>query len=244
VETYNSILCIPGNWKDWKDFILKIVTASDGEYIAAGNILMNAKANRHFTVTFCEYDYKMKAAFKSAGMVNQVSDNFLEEIDNHKYVIYLTGNAGSFLEAEHIARAGLLILQTGGIGIKVETAGKAFEKYQWEKYFADFEFYCLYEMFVVESIYNNINNLTYSCGMQNIGLRDTIIYNEEFQEAVNLIRIFSFYQIVDNAVLLNNQIFTPLINSNNYRITEEVNQPNEGDDMFANPFGMWRLSKI
>ena len=243
-KAFDSVLCIPGNWNSRDELSLLIVASTNGEYLLAGNILMNAKINRHYSIDFCKRDERMEEAFKYAGMVNKVTDTFINEIGTHKYVVYITGTTGSFEEAEHIARAGLAVLKAGGLGIKVETAGKAFEKNQWGDYLENFGSASLYEMFVVESIYNKANNSTYSCGMQNIGLKDTIIFDEEFQESVKLIRIFSFYQIEDNPTIQNNQTFNPLINSSIFRISDESNQPYKGDKMFENPFGMWRLSRL
>ncbi len=243
-KTFESVLCIPGNWNSREDLLLLIVAANNGEYLLAGNVLMNAKTNHHYTIDFCERDKRMKESFKYAGMVNRITETFIDEVDAHKYVVYITGATGNLEEAEHIARAGLAILKSGGLGIKVETAGKAFEKSQWENYLENFESSNLYEMFVVESIHNKENNSTFSCGMQNIGLKDTIVFDEEFQESVKLIRIFSFYQIVDKPTIQNNQTFTPAINSSIFRITDELKQPYSGNEIFENPFGMWKLSKV
>ena len=97
-------------------------------------------------------------------------------------------------------------------------------------------------MFVIDSIVDE-EGTVYSCGMQNLGYKDTIISGEEFQEAVKLIRIFSYYQIIDKPAINNKQTFSASIESPKYKITDEVNQPNKGDELFENPFGMWRLTK-
>jgi hypothetical protein len=203
---------------------------------------MNAKSNHNYVVTFSEHDQKMKEAFKFAGMVNRVSDNFLKEIENHKHVIYISGNGGSLEKAEHIAQAGLAVLKAGGLGIKIETAGKAFEKAQWIDFFNDFDVATLYKMFVVDSI--SENGTTYSCGMQNLGFKDSIISDEDFQESVKLIAIFSYYQIIDKPAIQNNQTFSCDIDSPKFRITSELNPPYAGHELFGNPFGMWRLSRV
>ena len=130
-RTFETVICIPGTWNSRDEFILSIVAATNGEYLAAGNILMNAKKERHYTIEFCERDDKMKESFRYAGMVTRVSDNFLDEIGNHRHVIYISGPTGSLQEAGYIAFAAEAILKAGGLGIKIETAGKAFEKDKW-----------------------------------------------------------------------------------------------------------------
>lgn len=239
---FTTIICIPGNWNTWDEFILSIAASTNLEYLAAGNILMNVKMKRHYTIEFCEYDERMKESFKYAGMVTRVTDNFLDQIANHKHVIYISGNTGNLEGAEHIAFAAEAILKAGGIGIKIETTGKAFEKEKWCSMLESFEESNLYEMFVIDSIVSEDGSV-YSCGMQNLGYKDTIISTEEFQTAVDMIKIFGYYQIVDKPVIQNRQTFSRSIDSPIYRITEEYNQPYKSDQQFENPFGMWRLKR-
>lgn len=239
---FTTVICIPGLWNSWEEFILSIVDATNGEYIAAGNILMNAKKKRHYSIEFCEQDNRMQESFKYAGMVTRVTNNFLNQIGGHKHVIYISGQTGNLEEAEHIAFASEAVLKAGGLGIKIETTGKAFEKDKWCSLLESFEESNLYEMFVVDSIVNKDGSV-YSCGMQNLGYKDTITSNEEFQTAVDLIKIFGYYQIVDKPTIQNRQTFSTSIDSPKYRITEELNQPNKGQEQFENPFGMWRLTK-
>ena len=46
----------------------------------------------------------------------------------NNFVIYLSVETGNLESAKEIAEAGKAILKSGGIGIKVESAGKAFDK--------------------------------------------------------------------------------------------------------------------
>jgi len=241
-KLFETVICIPGTWDSWDEFKLLIVAATNGEYLAVGNILMNAKKQRHYTIEFCERDDKMKESFKNAGMVTRVSDSFLDDIGNHKHVIYISGPTGNLEESGHIAFAAEAILKAGGLGIKIETAGKAFEKNKWFSMFENFEESNLYQMFVVDSIVDK-NGTVYSCGMQNLGYKDTIVSGEEFQQSVSLISIFGYYQIVDKPTIQNRQTFSTNIESPKFRIIDEPNQPNKGEELFENPYGMWRLTK-
>lgn len=241
-KAFETVICIPGTWNSWDEFILSIVAATNGEYLAAGNILMNAKKEKYYTIEFCERDEKMKESFRYAGMVTRVTDNFLNEIGNHKHVIYISGLTGNLAEAGHMAFAAEAILKAGGLGIKIETAGKAFEKEKWCNMLENFEESSLYQMFVIDSIVDKEGGV-YSCGMQNLGYKDTIVTGEEFQQAVALISIFGYYQIVDKPIIQHRQTFSTDIESPKFRITDEPNQPNHGQELFENPFGMWRLTK-
>lgn len=241
---FSSILCIPGNWDSHKDFILSMVGSSNGEFIAAGMVIINSKQQWHCTFEFCERDERMKQSFQSAGKVTGVSEVFLEEIESHKSNVYLTAVSGDLDAAERLARIGAaVVLQAGGIGIKVETAGKAFMKDQWLELLHDFQQSNLYQMFVIDSIIDE-EGTVFSCGMQNLGYKDTIVSGEEFQHAVDLVKLFGYFQVIDKPVIKHNETFSPTADSEIYRITEELNPPYKDHEQFGNPFGMWRLTRI
>jgi len=42
-KTFTTIICIPGLWSTWEEFILSIVDSTNGEYLAAGNICLVLK---------------------------------------------------------------------------------------------------------------------------------------------------------------------------------------------------------
>lgn len=241
--SYETVICIPGKWVNWEEFIVELVAATEGEYIAAGNILMNARKNIHYHIDFCEADDKMAAAFTYAGRGTNISPACIDAIKNHNSVIYLRGITGSPETAANIAFAAVAILKAGGIGIKVESAGKAFDRDQWLNLGEPFNLASLYNMFVIDAIVQQ-DGTVFSCGMQNLGLRDTIVPGEEFQEAVRLISIFSFYQLVDKPTIRHWETFSPDVASSRYRITVEQNQPYKEDKIFGNPFGMWRLARM
>ena len=240
---FNSVLCIPGSWQNDQELKLSLVEATNGEYIAAAGVMINAKNERHFTFEVCERDERMRQSFAVAGRVTRVKENFLDEIDKHNLVVYISASTGNLLEAEHIALAGAAILKVGGIGVKVETAGKAFAKEKWFELTDNFEEPNVYEMFVIDSVYDEENSTTFTCGMQNLGLKDTIVSGIPFQQAADLIRIFGYYQVVDKPVILPNQTFTPTPDSPLYRITDEANPPYKDQELLGNPFGTWRLTK-
>ena len=101
----------------------------------------------------------------------------------------------------------------------------------------------LYAMFVLESIVND-DGTVFSCGMHNLGFKDTLISNEKFEDAMSLIRAFGYYQIVDKPIIKNNQTFQMGPGFPLYRITNDLHPPYAESETFYNPFGMWRLTKI
>jgi hypothetical protein len=238
VVRISSILCIPGFWDD----TIEILPKTNGHFMVVGDVLMDVMNARHYKIELCEHDSKMRRSFEVAGMVTAVTDDFLNDIEKHKSVIYITGETGNFKDAKFIARAAVAIVNTGGIGVKVETTGKAFEKDKWIAFTTVGDDADMYELFVLDSLMME-DGTTYSCGMHNIGLRDSVISGLEFKEAQRVIRIFNYYQVIDKPTIKANQTFQTDINSPFYRITEELNQPYKGDKQFGNPFGMWRLTR-
>lgn len=237
-----TILCIPGNWSDRTEIVTAIAKSNINEFIFAGMILLNLKTHEGFTLEIHERDDRMKESFKWAGMANRISEAFLNEVDKHKYVIYLSSETGNSESAMALAEAGKAVLKSGGIGIKVETTGKAFTKEHWIELLHEFKESNLYQMFVLDSISDG-KGKTYSCGMHNLGLKDSIVYDEEFQEAVHLISIFGYYQLIEKPEIKHNQTFSTSTEAPVFVISEEKNQPNKGYELFENPYGMWKLER-
>jgi hypothetical protein len=100
----------------------------------------------------------------------------------------------------------------------------------------------LYELFVVDSITSE-DGTVFSCGMHNLGLRDTIVSGEDFQDAADLIKIFGYYQLIDKPVIKENQTFQIDTESPIFRITTELHPPYGEDGPFYNPYGVWRLTR-
>ena len=203
---------------------------------------MNIPTGKHFELEICDRDERMANSFKTAGLINRVSDSFLEEIDCHNTVVYLIGEGGNMEAAEALARAGYAILKAGGIGVKVETAGKAFMKEQWANLLEDEFQASSCKMFVLTSISTD-DGAVFSCGMHNLGLKDTIVFDEPIEQAVSLISIFSYYQIIDKPTISPNQTFSQSAGGTCYQITEEPNPPYKGYELLGNPYGMWRLRR-
>jgi hypothetical protein len=244
VKPAKSVICIPGNWTDFEAFHGSLIVSSGASYMVVENILINGQGKRHYSFEFCERDSRMKDSFRVAGRTTGISDEILEEIADHQYVIYIAGETGNLEEAEQIARAGMAILNAGGIALKIESAGKAFSKNRWLEFMANFEpERHLYDMFVLDSIIDD-DGTVLSCGMHNLGLKDTIVSDEKFEDARGLIRIFAYYQIVDKPDIKNNQTFQTGLGSPLFRITNELHPPHANIELFHNAFGMWRLARV
>lgn len=238
-----TVLCIPGNWKDRTELITSIITNNPNDYIMAGMLLLNRKTNQSFEIELYGHDDRMRESFRIAGMVNKLSDDFLDEINQHQQVVYLSAATGNTKSAKELADAANALLNSGGIGVKVETTGKAFSKEQWSSLLNDFQEANLYKLYVLDSISDG-QGTTYTCGMHNLGLKDSIVHNEDFQDAVYLLSVFGYYRLLDKPKIFPGQTFSTDENSPIYELIEETKQPYLGDELFENPYGMWQLVRL
>lgn len=242
-SAFETVICVPGNWSDRSALLTAIATANIGSYLFAGQLLFDIRANEGYPLEIQERDEKMAPAFRYAGMVNRVPESFIDSINQHTIVLYLIGKTGSPEAAAGIAKAAQALLNAGGIGVKVETAGKAFTPEHWNTLVKNSGTADLYSMFVVDSI-TTADGSVHSCGMQNMGLADTIVSGLEFQESVDLISLFNRYRLIEAPFIKPGHTFSAAADAPVFKITAEVQQPYEGNGIFENPYGMWRLEHM
>ncbi|MEM7549430.1 MAG: hypothetical protein AAF363_07145 [Bacteroidota bacterium] len=203
---------------------------------------MNTKTKEAFELEIQDHDPRMRESFELVGIINHLSDNFLKEIEGHKSVVYLIAETASLEKAKSISIATKILLDSGGLGVKVETAGKAFEINHWIALVNNFELGNLYDMFVVDNL-TQPDGTVFTCGMHNLGLHDSIISSEEFPNAYNTLAILGRYQVIEGVKIGDNQTFQTDLESPIFVINNESNQPYISDEFFGNPFGMWRLTR-
>jgi hypothetical protein len=231
-----SRLCIPGFLED----SIEIFGKTDGQFMVVGNVMMYVLNKHHYSFELGNRDEKMNRWFSVAGKITSISSEYLDLIEKHTSVIYISCETGSLYNAWFLATAGAALLGAGGIGIKVVSTGKAFAKEKWIELTGIGTAASMYKLFVVDSILKE-DGATFSCGMHNIGLRDAIVSGLKFEEAQKLIRIFNFYQLIDKPIIKPKQSFQTEVSGPFFSINDEPDQPYLNDKLLKNPFGMWRL---
>lgn len=243
IDPIEIILCVPGKWKDRSELVIALAAMNNDEYLFAGHVLMHMPTNDFFEVEVREYDDRMRKAFEVAGP-GRLNEAELNEIDHHTFVVYIIGKGGDMESAAKMMKAGQAFLNAGGLGIKVETCGKAFNASAW-KTFTDSTIELRYYMAFVILLISTEDNYIYSCGMHNIGLRDTICdYNGNINDVANLIEVFSVYQLAENPVIKDGQTFSPQAGAAVYRIIESECIFYEKEHRFYNPYGMYYLKEV
>jgi len=237
------ILCVPGKWKDRSELVIALAAMNNDQYLFAGNVLMHIPTNDFFEVEVCGYDHRMKEAFEIAG-AGRLNEAELDEIDHHSFIVYIIGKGGDMVNAAKMMKAGQAFLNAGGLGIKVETCGKAFRPAAWNT-FVNSAIELRYYMAFVILLISEEDNFIYSCGMHNLGLRDTICdHTDDIQDIANLIEIFSVYQLAENPVITDGQTFSPRAGAPVYRIIESECIFYEKEHSFYNSNGMYYLKEV
>lgn len=238
-ENKNIILCLPGQWKDRPGILSAIALANLHEYVFAGNILLHLPTGDGFELVIESADERLAEAFSIASQ-GRLSEDDLDAIGNHTFVIYLLRKGGSTEDAEKMINAGNAILKAGALGIKVETAGRAFTPEQWTEISHTEGIEKFYQAYVAMALAEN--NEIYTCGMHNMGLRD-ILFNPgaDMKTGIELVSLFICYLLYDKPDIEPGETFSRDADAPIYTILEEGCTRYAEDDPFFNPFGMYRL---
>lgn len=226
-------LCIPGPWEDRRSFLEALVAYGDA--IAAGQ---RSESKGMCVWQFEEADPRLERAFHVSLMPDE-PEGVAETIGGHHAVLYLIEpkERGTEAVARMIGLANLC-LDAGGLGAKVEAAGKAFSAEKWRR--LSESPISAYEQMVLRVI--EAEDGYYSCGMHQFGHPDTYVETEDFQEAVNTARSIERYQINEKPDRQSGHTFGTEEGSQVWRLTHE-DHPYHGDEILDRSLGTCRLRK-
>lgn len=234
-KSVEIVLCIPGPWADRSELIRSLIENS-GDYIFAGMILMHIETKQAYELEFCDRDDHMLAAFQAAG-AHWKNTPEMDLIANHQSVCYLISKGGSVDAAHSIMHAAKALLDAGGYGVKVESAGLAHPPKDWREqcqYSYLFRSHSSYVVYIT-------SDSTYSCGMHNFGLPDAIVDSNESENPSELLRVFTHYLLTESPTITDGQTFSVDSESPVYRIKVHPPINYGGNTLLNNPFGIWKL---
>lgn len=235
------IIGIPGQWKD-RTAITEAILNKSGGYTYGGVMLINSATQESFGLEIFEHEPQLKAAFEFAGK-DKLSSKELEAIDKHTFTIYVIGEGGSIGAAKKMLSVGQALLKTGGLGVKVETAGNAFSPTQWNELCALTDDARCYDAFVTKL--QAQDDVFFTCGMHNLGLKDAIIGAVDVGVASYVLDLFSVYQIMENPTIVAGEQFAAAEDLPTFQIYEEKEDNRyPKDDGFHNPKGLWILRPV
>lgn len=231
------VLCIPGPWPD-HDTLVRAIMESGDTYLFAGKILMHMESGFSCTVSQHHTDQRMPQAFGAAGY-RWRDTPAMQAINTHQTVVYLEGQGGSRAHAEAMMLAASCLLKAGGLGVKVESSGIAHAPAAWLDFTEHLQLYSAHEALVA---YVGDEDSCFSCGMHNLGLYDAIIARSDSDTPAQVLKTFTRYLFIDRPTILDQQTFRVATDAPRYRVQRVDGTPYQGDSLFNNPYGAWRLT--
>jgi hypothetical protein len=124
--------------------------------------------------------------------------------------------------------------------VKVESAGTAHTAEGWRDLCNCGDNYSLFEAYV--TLVGNDGHY-YSCGMHNLGYRDAVVEADiDSKDAGKLLHAFLCYMRLENPTLNAGETFSVDRSSPLYRLAIAKCDMFSMDDLFHNPFGVWKLA--
>ncbi|HSI36532.1 MAG: hypothetical protein ACAI43_07665 [Phycisphaerae bacterium] len=231
------LLCVPGPWADAVELGRAIASTAFG-YELAGGLLVKTETRQAFPTQLQGPDPKLVGLFQSGGQ-GRMPKEALDEIGAHRTVLYVLCDGRSPEHAKAMLDVGRALVAAGGLGVKVETSGKALSAAAWER--------CapggpgdLYWAFVV--LVGQVQGMHISCGMHHFNLPDVAVPGDVHQyEAADLMDRFNLYRMTQNPPLRSGATFSLNDDAPKYllRLVESAFPAN---DPFHNPHGEWHLA--
>jgi hypothetical protein len=237
IASPRTIIGVPGRWETRADIVTAIAGRSVG-YLYVGSIMMHVETKSQLILEMSDHDDSLAKAFSVAG-AGRFSPEEIASIGSHTFCLYLTGNAGSIDSAQKCMRAANALLNCGGLGVKVESAGTAHSVSGWRSLCAEGHIVSMLKAFVA---YVGSRGRYYSCGMHNLGHPDCIVdANINPDAAATLMHAFLLYLLAEAPTLNSGETFSTDAAAPRYRIFFEDCTAFSADNPFHNPIGVWKL---
>jgi hypothetical protein len=234
-------ICIPINLKNRQEIAAALEERYSTEYIFMGRIFQST-----ITQKSCAIDIIANREGNLAEDFQLAAQDKLElatigEINHCPLVIYLTSTTTGLDACREMAEFAQVLLQIGGIAVKVESAGIAHDQPRWLAHYDTDDVFEIYSLFVIliagEDYY-------YSCGMHNFGKADVAIaITEDLGLAIYVMNVFNYYRLTESPILQDGHTFQPDIECPRYQIEWMMDRENATDSYQHNPQGRWRLQR-
>ena len=235
--TNKIVICIPilSNRQEIANALLKKYGT---DYLFMGRTFQETTTNKSCQIIIDNKVDKLNLVeeFRLAGN-NKISDSTLKQISYYRQIIYLISNDSSYEACLKMARFTKILLNIGGIAVKIETAGIAHEADKWSSY-NDKDVFDIYSLFVglVEG-----EDSYYSCGMHNFGKADVAVeISEDIGLAIYVMNVFNYYRLTESPILQDGHTFQPDIECPKYKM-RLIEDDKYDTDLLFNPFGKWYL---
>ena len=233
------VVAVPGPWKERGELVVAVAQATGGAYLFAGGIIMETATSQACALQFYEHDPQLRRTFEIAGQ-GLISAPLLAEVAAHASVALLLLDEPDYEKARMAGRFARALLDAGGMGVKVDSAGIAHSPERWREACASDDPADLYALFIVLV---GGDGRYFSCGMHNFGLPDAAVPAELGPEAgAYLLNAFNVYRIAERPELEDGETFSLEPGAPRLVLTREPYEA--GDDPaepLYNPHGRWSL---
>lgn len=232
------VLCIPINLKNRSQIASALESRYGLEYVFIGRVFQS-RSHKSCEIEICNVDPSLVEAFEIAG--DKISAATLKQIEHHQQVIYLLSRDTGYDACLQIALLAQIMLQIGGIAIKVDSTGIAHEQEKWLTNYNSADVFDIYSLFVVLV---EGDEYYYSCGMHNFGKADVAIdLGEDIGLAIYVMNVFNYYRLTESPILQDGHTFQPDIKCPTYQIKWTPDRESESDSPLHNSHGRWHLTQ-
>lgn len=217
-----TVIGVPGPWDDAGELRRALV---DQGVLYAGKIMMELGVERGAVVDLRSHDPAMEEAFRAGGAYSSMSEVQYRAIGTHRSCCYVVDeNAGTVESASRLARLALALIHAGGLGVKVESAGKAHAPDDWRDLFGNqHSDAVLVDGYVV--YVGSRDNGYYSCGMHNLGWPDAVAPAMLGpRDAHTLLDAFCRFELLDRPTLRSGETFATGPGERTYRLRHKPSQ--------------------
>src|SRR6478736_1049602 len=235
------IVGVPGPWGD-QDEVLAAIGSADGPatFVAEGDRIIDVRSGRSLAFEVYPHDPRMEEAFAAASG-GKLSKQELWSVAKHRTTVYLIGPDCSLAGARHVMATAAHLLDVGGVGVKVESAGVAHAPDCFRYHARSGATLSAYRMFVT-LVGGEATEHHYSCGMHNLGLPDvSVVGSVPVDEAAGILTTFNQWNLLERPRLKAGAWFScaegePAFTASHHPFGYEE------DDPLNNPLGRWHLS--
>jgi len=235
------IVGVPGPWAD-QDEVLAAIGSVDGPapFVAEDAQIIDARSGASLAFEVYPHDPRMEEAFAIASG-GKLSKKELRSIAKHRATVYLLGRDCSVAGAHQVMTAAAHLLDVGGVGVKVESAGVAHAPDRFRYHARSGATLSAYRMFVT-LVGGASTDHHYSCGMHNLGLPDvSVVGSVPVDEAAGILTTFNHWNLLEHPRLKEGAWFScaegePAFTASHHPFGYEE------DDPLNNPLGRWHLS--
>lgn len=234
------IIGVPGPWRERKE-LMEAMVRQKADCLFAGLIFMEQSTKEACTFDFSDHDENLAQAVETAGQ-GAFSDEQLDAVRGHNGIAWLIFDEPDLQKARTAARFAKVLLDAGGVGVKIDSSGLAHTPERWLSDWDSDDPWAVYGLFVVLV---GDDDRFYSCGMHTFGLPDAAVPSSlGAEEGARLLNLFNAYRMVESPTLNSGETFSVEADSPRYRLSLGPYVDGYEDTAMLNPHGLWTLTSL